>query len=236
MNLLESVPFRFYHIEEYSQNESKLIMVVHHAYRDPITMFHSMQQSREAQVSNEIKDENAFWAFFKQNIVTPLYSLKMLQHFYSMPLSLNCWCYKRKMETRNESDGLPCELIALQARDICRTTLEQRCADYKCTIPQVINSLLGQSLRDYSLHMAERFDWGFGSRMTLDSSLKVISNLPLPACEVHSGNRYLPCEIQMTTQSFKRNMKSLRKFSDPAAAFMASNDRLGLEYLIDLIC
>ena len=50
IGLFENVPYRFYFIEDYSFSESKLLMVVHHAFRDPISLFQSMQQDREKEV------------------------------------------------------------------------------------------------------------------------------------------------------------------------------------------
>ena len=43
IGLFDNVPYRFFFIEDFSFSDSKLLMVVHHAFRDPISMFQSMQ-------------------------------------------------------------------------------------------------------------------------------------------------------------------------------------------------
>ena len=74
-----------------------------------------------------------------------------------------------------------------------------------------MNALLGQSLRDYSLLMSEKFDWDFGDghQISLDSNFTMSVNVPLPPRDEHPtcGNNYLPCNMSMTMQTFKKNLK-----------------------------
>ena len=106
IDLFNSLPYRFYFVEDCC-DQSQLILVVHQAYMDIAQMFQILEKSTGLQ-RRVIDNPPENWLFEAiMRFLGPLVALRLLLHFYFLPISLNTMCCRRVQNTKSRLTEQP---------------------------------------------------------------------------------------------------------------------------------
>ena len=203
LDLYHNVPYRYYIIEDYSEEESYMFLVENHAFADGLNYISALTLLSDSnyQIKNisQVKGVSLYNKLLGF-LLLPFITAKVSLRFLMLPYAKNC--------IKKDAPVIRNRLIKV-SENFNRDDFAQSCKLNQCTFTQANHSIIGQIFKEYSANRGEP-----NIDQIIFGSTFALAPMPQSLEEVKMGNQWVPYLLPLTTKlDFKECLKHNRNVS-----------------------